>query len=87
MDKLAQLGLLAGYIWGTAGLLAYPGVSWKPGALLATGAVFWLIAHDALPDGELIEGLALLIFVLLAVARQRLGQAAAGKKSEGDETT
>lgn len=72
MDKLAQIGLLVGFTWGAAGIVGYPGVWWKPGAFLAGFSLAWLIGHDALPPGELIEGLAFLIFIALSIARDRL---------------
>jgi apolipoprotein N-acyltransferase len=72
MDKLAQIGLLVGFTWGTAGIIGYPGVLWKPGAFLTAAALIWLIGHQAMPPLELVEGLAFLIFAALSVARERL---------------
>ena len=72
MNTLAQTGLLVGFTWGVAGIIGYPGVKWKPGAGLAAVSLAWLIGHDGLPQGELIEGLAFLIFVALTIAKERL---------------
>lgn len=71
MDTLTALGLLVGFTWGTAGLLGYPGLSWKPGTLLALGCLFWLATHDALPPEPLIEALAFFIFIGLSIAQKR----------------
>lgn len=79
MNNLAQIGLLVGYTWGCAGMLVYPGVSWKPGAALAAVSFVWLMRHEALPNIELIEGLALLIFFVLSVARDKLYPAKAAE--------
>lgn len=72
MNNLAQIGLLVGFTWGTAGVLGYPGVSWKPGAIMAAVSLALVIGRDAAPPLELIEGLAFLIFFLLSVAKDRL---------------
>ncbi len=72
MNNLAQLGLLIGFTWGAAGIVGYPGVQWKQGAVLAGVSLAWLIGHNALPPNELVEGLAFLIFIALSIARDRL---------------
>jgi hypothetical protein len=72
MATVVLLGLLAGYIWGVAGMLGYPGVSWKPGALLTVACAVWRVAHDAAPSEPLIEAAAILIFIALNAARDRL---------------
>lgn len=72
MNNLAQIGMLVGFTWGTAGVLGYPGVSWKPGAILTAASFAWVVSRDAIPPQELIEGLAFLIFFALSVARDKL---------------
>lgn len=72
MNNLAVIVMLAGYVWGVAGLLAYPGLSWKPGAVIVIATALWLLQHDAMPPEPYIEAGAILIFIALSFARGRL---------------
>lgn len=83
MDKLAVIGMLVGFTWGTAGVLAYPGVPWKPGAAMLVACLVWLVAYDAMPPEPFIEAGAIIIFIALSVARDRLYRAERAEKSEG----
>src|SRR4051812_47122138 len=65
MENLMVIGMVTGFIWGTAGLVGYPGVSWKPGALMTVACAVWLVVHDAMPPEPLIEAGAIFLFVLL----------------------
>lgn len=80
MSGVAQLGLLIGFTWGCAGMLAFPGVAWKPGAVLTVVCLVWIAAHDPKPPLDLIEGLALLIFFGLSVLRDRMSRAEKAKE-------
>ena len=79
MDKLAEIGMVVGFTWGTAGVLAYPGVPWKPGAAMLVASLVWLVAHDAMPPEPLIEAGAIIIFLALSVARDRVYRAEKAK--------
>ncbi len=83
MDKLAVIGMAVGFTWGTAGVLGYPGLSWKPGAIMMVAALLWLVAHDATPPEPLIEAGAIIIFIALSVARDRLYPAEREEKAKG----
>lgn len=72
MNSLAVLGMLAGYIWGVAGVLAYPRVSWQPGAVITVACAAWLLHQDAMPAEPFIEAGAVLPFLVLSFARERL---------------
>ena len=72
MDKLAVVGLLVGFTWGTAGILRYPNISWKPGAVLTVACAAWLVSHEAMPPEPLIEAGAIFIFIGLMIAQKRL---------------
>jgi apolipoprotein N-acyltransferase len=80
MNTLAQLGLLVGFTWGIAGVLAFPGVSWKPGTILAVVSLVWIVAHEPKPPLDAVEGLALLIFFALSVIRDRMARAEKAKE-------
>ncbi len=71
MDNLALIGLLGGFIWGTAGIVGYPGVAWKPGAIITVAAAIWLLKHDAMPPEPLVEAGAIGIFLVLMSALKR----------------
>ena len=81
MNSLAVLGMLAGYIWGVAGVLAYPGISWKPGAIITVACAAWLLKHDAMPAEPYIEAGAILTFLVLSFARERLVGKTRGERS------
>jgi hypothetical protein len=85
MENLALVGLLVGYTWGSAGVLGYPGVSWKPGALLAVGAALWLVSNGAMSP-ELVEAGAVGIFLLLMFARPWLVPAKDAEKPKAPGT-
>ena len=72
MDKLAVIALAVGFTWGTAGVLGYPGLSWKPGAAMTVASLLWLVAHDAMPPEPLVEAVAIIIFIALSVTRDRM---------------
>lgn len=82
MDRLAQIGLLVGVTWGAAGIVGYPGVKWKQGAILAAVCLAWLISRDDMPSPELIEGVAFLIFFALTIAREKLCPTAVEEKAK-----
>jgi hypothetical protein len=69
MESLALVGLLVGYTWGAAGVLGYPGVSWKPGAAMAVLAALWLVSNGSMSP-ELVEACAVAIFLVLMFARE-----------------
>lgn len=72
MANLAIVVMLAGYVWGVAAMVGFPGVSWKPGAALTVGSALWLVGHDAMPPEPLIEAAAIIIFLaLLAIQKRR----------------
>ncbi|CAH2602291.1 conserved protein of unknown function [Rhodovastum atsumiense] len=72
MENLVIISMLLGYVWGVAGIVAWPGVSWKPGAAVVVGAAAWLIAHEAMPPEPAVEAAAILIFLVVMFARERL---------------
>jgi hypothetical protein len=71
MENLALLAMLVGITWGAAGVLGYPNVSWKPGAILAIACALWLAANGAVAP-EIIEASAVMIFLALMFARDRV---------------
>lgn len=79
MANLLLVGLVGGYIWGVAGMVGFPGVSWKPGALLTVACAVWLVGHDAMPAEPLVEAGAIGIFLVLVGAQKRLSRGRAGK--------
>ena len=81
MDKLAVLGMLVGFTWGTAGVLAYPGITWKPGAIMLVASAVWLVSHGAMPPEPLIEGGAIVVFIALSMGRDRLSRAKSAEKT------
>jgi hypothetical protein len=85
MTSLLLVGLVGGYIWGVAGMVGFPGVSWKPGAVLTVACAVWLVAHDAMPAEPLVEAGAIGIFLVLmgAQKRQSRGRAAKPKQPGG----
>ena len=86
MERWALVGLLIGYIWGATGVVGYPGVSWKPGAILTVVCALWLVAHKAMPAKPLVEALAILIVLGLMFARPRLFPDKREEKTKGPGT-
>jgi hypothetical protein len=82
MENLAMVGLLVGYTWGAAGILGYPGVSWKPGAIIAVACAVWLAANHAMSP-EIIEACAVIIFLALMFAREWVLRARKADKPKG----
>lgn len=84
MNTLAVLAMLVGYTWGAAGVLAYPGLSWKPGAFIVVATALWLLRHDAMPPEPYIEAGAILIFIALSFGRDRLYRSVREEKPKGE---
>ncbi len=68
MEKLALVGMLGGCAWSAAGLVGYPGVRWKPGAILAVVCALWLVGRGG-TSPEIIEGCAVGVFLVVLFAR------------------
>jgi hypothetical protein len=81
MENVALVGLGVGYIWGAAGILGYPGVSWKPGAVVAVLAALWLVSNGAMSP-ELVEAGAVIIFLVLMFAREWLAPTKPAEKAK-----
>ena len=82
MANLVLVGLVVGYTWGVAGMVGFPGVTWKPGAFLTVACAVWLVGHDAMPAEPLIEAGAIGIFLALMGAKKRLSRGRDGKTSK-----
>ena len=84
MEALARVGLLVGFVWGTAGIVGFPKVWWVPGAALMVGCLLWLISHHGMPPEPLVEAGAIVIFLGLMFARGRLFPTKGEEKPKGD---